>query len=59
MQTRPICMFSFQSLKFAPLRTGTEFRLADIDIEATTDDLEADDYYFNILHRPLKVRRNI
>ena len=23
-------MFSFQSLKLAPLRTGTEFKLADI-----------------------------
>jgi len=35
MQPRIICMFSFQSLKFAPLRIGTEFRLADI--EATTE----------------------
>jgi hypothetical protein len=31
MQPRTISMFSFQSSKFAPLRTGTEFRLADIE----------------------------
>ena len=30
MQPRTITTFSFQSLKLVPLRTGIEFRLADI-----------------------------